>query len=94
MAACISDAEQTPRGKSKGDGSLDEITSLPMRANVLTAIAARDGVEDIVAVGKVIWGGVTTTPEQGSNVARGAGLAGGWDAPVLGFQVNRFCARR
>ncbi|TNC71503.1 acetyl-CoA C-acetyltransferase [Rubellimicrobium roseum] len=89
--AYIYDAIRTPRGKGKPDGSLHEVTSLRLSAQVLDALRERsdlppDAVED------VIWGNVTQVGEQGGCLARSAVLASSLAESVPGLSVNRFCA--
>jgi len=89
--AYIYDAVRTPRGKGKSDGSLHEVTSLRMSANVLKALEERNGL-DTALVEDVIWGCVTPVGEQGGEIARSAVLYAGWDERVPGLHINRFCA--
>ncbi len=89
--AYIYDAVRTPRGKGKKDGSLHEMTSLRMSANVLNALRDRNDL-DTSAVEDVIWGCVTAVGEQGGEIARSAVLYAGWDESVPGLHINRFCA--
>ncbi len=89
--AYIYDAVRSPRGRGKTDGSLHEVTSLRLSAEVLNALRDRtnlptDQVED------VIWGCVTPVAEQGGDIARSAVLYAGWDERTPGLQINRFCA--
>lgn len=91
MDAFIYDAVRSPRGRGKPDGSLHEVTSLRLAAEMLNAIRDRnelptDQVED------VILGCVTPVGEQGGDVARAAVLHAGWDEATPGLQINRFCA--
>jgi acetyl-CoA C-acetyltransferase len=89
--AYIYDAVRTPRGKGKADGSLHEVTSVRLSADVLNRIKERnnlagDEVED------VIWGNVTQVMEQGACLARTAVLASDLDESIPGLAINRFCA--
>ncbi|HLS18843.1 MAG TPA: acetyl-CoA C-acetyltransferase [Paracoccaceae bacterium] len=91
MDAFIYDAVRSPRGRGKPDGSLHEVTSLRLAAEMLNAIRDRnelptDQVED------VILGCVTPIGEQGGDIARAAVLHAGWDEATPGLQINRFCA--
>lgn len=91
MDAFIYDAVRSPRGRGKPDGSLHEVTSLRLAAEMLNAIRDRndfptDQVED------VILGCVTPVAEQGGDIARAAVLYAGWDEATPGLQINRFCA--
>ncbi len=89
--AYIYDAVRSPRGRGKADGSLHEVTSLRLSAEVLNALRTRNGF-DTAQVEDVIWGCVTPVAEQGGDIARSAVLYAGWDESVPGLQINRFCA--
>ncbi|WP_323772174.1 acetyl-CoA C-acetyltransferase [Antarctobacter sp.] len=89
--AYIYDAVRTPRGKGRKDGSLHEVTSLRLSAQVLNAVKDRNGL-DGHAVEDVIWGNVTQVGEQGGCLARSAVLASDLDESIPGLAINRFCA--
>ncbi len=89
--AYIYDAVRTPRGKGRKDGSLHEVTSVRLSAQVLDAVKERSGL-DGHAVEDVIWGNVTQVGEQGGCLARTAVLASGLDQSIPGLAINRFCA--
>ncbi|MFA8385687.1 MAG: acetyl-CoA C-acetyltransferase [Pelagibaca sp.] len=89
--AYIFDAVRTPRGKGRADGSLHEVTSVRLSAQVLDAVKERNGLEGH-AVEDVIWGNVTQVGEQGGCLARTAVLASGLDQSIPGLAINRFCA--
>jgi acetyl-CoA C-acetyltransferase len=89
--AYIYDAIRTPRGKGRKDGSLHEVTSARLSANVLNALKYRNGL-DGHAVEDVIWGNVTQVGEQGGCLARTAVLASDLDQSIPGLAINRFCA--
>ncbi|SEQ46901.1 acetyl-CoA C-acetyltransferase [Thalassovita taeanensis] len=89
--AYIYDAVRTPRGKGRKDGSLHEVTSARMSANVLNALKDRNGLEGH-AVEDVIWGNATQVMEQGACLARTAVLASDLDESIPGLSINRFCA--
>ena len=89
--AYIFDAVRTPRGKGRKDGSLHEITSLRLSAQMLNAVKERNGL-DGHAVEDVIWGNVTQVGEQGGCLARSAVLASDLDERIPGLAINRFCA--
>ncbi|MEM9781377.1 MAG: acetyl-CoA C-acetyltransferase [Pseudomonadota bacterium] len=88
--AFIYDAVRTPRGARK-NGSLHEVTSLALSAQVLNALKDRNHL-DTAEVEDVIWGCVTPVGEQGGEIARSAVLYAGWDERVPGLHINRFCA--
>jgi len=89
--AYIYDAIRTPRGKGRADGSLHEVTSARISAQMLNALKERNGF-DGHAVEDVIWGNVTQVMEQGACLARTAVLASDLDESIPGLAINRFCA--
>ncbi|WP_368344531.1 acetyl-CoA C-acetyltransferase [Pelagovum sp. HNIBRBA483] len=89
--AFIYDAVRTPRGKGRKDGSLHEVTSVRLSAQVLDALRERNNL-DGHAVEDVIWGNVTQVGEQGGCLARSAVLASQLDESIPGLAINRFCA--
>ncbi|WOI56606.1 acetyl-CoA C-acetyltransferase [Palleronia sp. LCG004] len=89
--AYIYDAVRSPRGKGRKDGALHEVTSVRLSAQILDAIAQRNGLEGH-AVEDVIWGNVTQVAEQGGCLARTAVLASSLDERIPGVSINRFCA--
>lgn len=92
MTDCfIYDAVRTPRGKGKPNGSLHEVTSIDMAAQVLTALRTRNDL-DTALVDDVVLGCVTPIGEQGSDIARTAVLSAGYAESTAGVQINRFCA--
>lgn len=89
--AYIYDAVRSPRGKGRKDGSLHEVTSVAISAQMLNAIKERNdlpanGVED------VIWGNVTQVMENGGCIGRASVLLSDFDDSVPGLSINRFCA--
>src|SRR5215469_1487365 len=88
--ALIFDAVRTPRGKGKR-GSLHGVKPVSLASGVLRALAERSRL-DTSAVDDVVFGVVSPVGEQGSDIARIAVLAAGWDERVAGVQLNRFCA--
>ena len=89
--AYIYDAVRTPRGKGKKDGSLHEITALSLASQVLESLRDRNNL-DTGLIDDVVLGVVSPVGEQGSDIARTAVLAAGYDQRAAGFQLNRFCA--
>jgi len=71
--AYIYDAIRSPRGKGRKDGSLHEVTSVRLSANVLNELATRNNLKT-EALEDVIWGNVTQVMEQGGCLARSAVL--------------------
>ena len=91
MDAYIFDAIRSPRGKGRPDGALHEVTAVALSAQILDALAARNGITGPV-IEDVIWGNVTQVGEQGGCLARSAVLASGLDQAIPGLSINRFCA--
>nr|WP_321508105.1 acetyl-CoA C-acetyltransferase [uncultured Celeribacter sp.] len=89
--AYIYDAVRSPRGKGRKDGSLHEVTSARLSAQILNAVKERNGLEGH-AVEDVIWGNVTQVGEQGGCLARTAVLGSDLDQSIPGLAINRFCA--
>ena len=89
--AYIFDAVRSPRGKGRKDGSLHEVTSVKLSADMLNAVKERNGLEGH-AVEDVIWGNATQVMEQGGCLARTAVLASDLDEHIPGLSINRFCA--
>ena len=89
--AIIFDAIRSPRGKGKQDGSLHELTSVYLSAEILKSIRDRNQLNTIL-IEDVIWGNVTQVGEQGGCLARSAVLKAGFDEGTPGLSINRFCA--
>ncbi len=89
--AYIFDAVRSPRGKGRKDGSLHEVTSVKLSADMLNAVKERNGLEGH-AVEDVIWGNATQVMEQGGCLARTSVLASDLDEHIPGLSINRFCA--
>jgi len=90
-SAYIYDAVRTPRGKGKKDGSLHEVKPVTLITGLMDALKQRNHL-DTSRVDDVIIGCTAPVGEQGSNVAKTAMMAAGWDEKVCGVQVDRFCA--
>ncbi len=82
---------RSPRGKGKKEGSLHELTSVYLSAEILKAIRDRNNLRTHL-VEDVIWGNVTQIGEQGGCLARSAVLKAGFDQSTPGLSINRFCA--
>ena len=89
--AIIFDAIRSPRGKGKQDGSLHELTSVYLSAEILKSIRDRNQLNTTL-IEDVIWGNVTQVGEQGGCLARSAVLKAGFDEGTPGLSINRFCA--
>ena len=89
--ALIYDHVRTPRGRGRPDGSLHEVSSVDLAAQVLRALARRTSL-DTARLDDVILGCAQPVGEQGGNIARAALLRAGYAQSVAGQQVHRFCA--
>lgn len=89
--ALIYDHVRTPRGRGRPDGSLHEISSVQLAAQVLRALAERSRL-DTELIDDVVLGCAQPVGEQGGNIGRAAVLAAGYAQSVAGQQVHRFCA--
>lgn len=89
--AYIFDAVRTPRGRGRGDGSLNEVPPVRLAADILAALRDRNRL-DTAEVDDVVLGCVDPVGEQGGDIARVAALYAGFDERVAGVQINRFCA--
>lgn len=89
--AYIVDTVRTPRGEGKSSGALSSVKPLNLAVAILDMLRSRNALDTSI-VDDVILGCVTPVNEQGSDMARSAVLAAGYDRRVTGLQVNRFCA--
>ena len=89
--ALIYDHVRTPRGRGRPDGSLHEVSSVELGAQVLRALARRTSL-DTSLVDDVVFGCAQPVGEQGGNIGRAAVLQAGYSQSVAGQQVHRFCA--
>ncbi len=89
--AFIYDHVRSPRGRGKADGSLHEVTSLNLAAQVLGEIRTRNEL-DPALVDDVVLGCVDPVGEAGGDIARAAAIVAGYGDGVPGVQINRFCA--
>ncbi|OTG67979.1 acetyl-CoA acetyltransferase [Acinetobacter sp. ANC 4470] len=89
--AYIIDAIRTPRGKGKKDGSLYEVKPITLLTTLLNELKDRHQL-DTSKVDDIVLGCVTPIGDQGSDIAKTAAIAAGWDNDVAGVQINRFCA--
>ncbi|MGI5128555.1 thiolase family protein [Pseudonocardia sp. CA-107938] len=86
--AVIVEAVRTPVGKR--NGGLSGVHPADLSAHVLTALAARSGIDPAV-VDDVIWGCVSQVGEQTFDIARTAVLTAGWPETVTGVTIDRQC---
>ncbi|MBL8382976.1 MAG: acetyl-CoA C-acyltransferase [Burkholderiales bacterium] len=91
MNAIIVDAVRTPRGRGNDKGALRTIAPAALLGQPLRALAERTGV-DTATVADGIFGCVTQTAEQGSNVGKLGLIAARWSDAVSGLTINRYCA--
>jgi acetyl-CoA C-acetyltransferase len=89
--AFIYDHARTPRGRGRPDGSLHEVSSVSLAAQVLAALARRSAL-DTALIDDVVLGCAQPVGEQGGNIARAAVLDAAYAQTVAGQQVHRFCA--
>jgi len=89
--AFIYDHVRTPRGRGRADGSLHEISSVQLAAQVLRSLADRSEL-DTSLIDDVVMGCAQPVGEQGGNIGRAAVLLAGYAQTVAGQQVHRFCA--
>jgi acetyl-CoA C-acetyltransferase len=89
--AFIYDHVRTPRGRGRPDGSLHEVSSVELGAQVLRALARRNSM-DTALIDDVVFGCAQPVGEQGGNIGRAALLLAGYEQSVAGQQVHRFCA--
>jgi len=90
-SAYIYDAVRTPRGKGKKDGTLHEVKPVTLLTGLLDSLKERNNL-DTSRVDDAIIGCTAPVGEQGSNIAKTAMMAAGWDQIVSGVQIDRFCA--
>jgi acetyl-CoA acyltransferase len=86
--AVIIDAVRSPVGKR--GGALADIHPTDLSAQLLQAVAARNGL-DPAEVDDVIWGCVSQVGEQAGGIGRYSVLAAGWPEHVPGLTVDRQC---
>ncbi|MDL9945587.1 acetyl-CoA C-acyltransferase [Gordonia sp. ABSL11-1] len=86
--AVIVDAVRTPIGRRRG--ALSGIHPADLSAHVLEALVNRTGIDPGV-IDDVVWGCVSQTAEQATNIGRTAVLAAGWPESVPGTTVSRAC---
>lgn len=89
--ALIIDAVRSPRGRGNDKGALRTVQPVHLLAQQLQALQRRTQI-DTAEVTDAIFGCVTQTAEQGSNVGKLALMAAGWSDAVPGLTINRYCA--
>src|SRR5215469_11351660 len=86
--AVVVEAVRTAIGKR--GGALSQAHPVDLSADVLTALAARTGIDPAI-VDDVIWGCVGQVGDQAGNIGRYAVLAAGWPEAIPGTTINRAC---
>jgi acetyl-CoA C-acetyltransferase len=86
--AFIYDCVRTPRGRGGPDGSLHEVTTLSLAANLLKGLIARNRL-DTYLIDDVILGCADPIGEAGGNIARAAVLAAGLDHDDFGSNRSK-----
>ena len=89
--AYIVDAVRSPRGRGSDKGALKGIKPVELLAQQLKALQERTGI-DTREVVDGIFGCVTQTAEQGTNIGKLALVRAGWSDAVPGVTLNRYCA--
>ncbi len=90
--AFVYDAIRTPRGRGKDTGSLHASKPVSLVVGLLEELRSRNPGLDPARVEDVVLGCVSPVGEQGSDIARTAALAAGYETSGPGIQLNRFCA--
>ena len=88
--AWIIDGTRSPRGKGKANGSLHHLHPQEVLAQVLKALASRNGL-DTKDVDDVIVGNGNPAGDHGGCIGRMGVLAAGWPVEAPGITLNRFC---
>ncbi|WP_027344963.1 acetyl-CoA C-acetyltransferase [Hamadaea tsunoensis] len=90
--AYIYDAVRTPRGRGKATGSLHGTKPVSLVVGLIDALRKRNPGLDPERLDDILLGIVSPIGEQGSDLAKIAGIAAGLPDTVGGVQLNRFCA--
>ncbi|MGI9133433.1 MAG: acetyl-CoA C-acyltransferase, partial [Rhodoferax sp.] len=88
--AYVYDHARTPRGRGRKNGALYCVTPVQLAAQVLSALATRNGLATD-SIDDVVLGCVAPVGEQGADIARSAVLLADIGQHVAGLQLNRFC---
>ena len=89
--AYIIDAVRSPRGRGNDKGAIKSVKPVDLLAQQLVALQARTGI-DTAQVSDGLFGCVTQTADQGSNIGKLALVRAGWSDAVSGMTLNRYCA--
>jgi len=90
--AFVYDAVRTPRGRGKQNGALHEVKPVSLVVGLIDELRRRLPSLDPARVEDIVLGCVTPTGDQGSDIAKVAGIAAGMPETTGGVQLNRFCA--
>ena len=88
--ALIIDAVRSPVGRGRPGGALSTLHPVSMLAQVLTALAARTGVDPML-IDDVVCGCVGQAFSQSNNIGRNAVLAAGWPERIPATTIDRQC---
>jgi acetyl-CoA acyltransferase len=88
--AVIVDAVRTPSGRGKPGGALSGVHPVDLGALVLSSLLERNGLES-TQIDDVLMGAASQVGEQGTNVARSAVLAAGFDESIPATTIDRQC---
>lgn len=91
MNVYVVDAVRTPRGRGNDKGSLKVVKPVELLAQTLRALRTRTPFDDS-QVADAIFGCVTQTADQGTNIGKLAMIAAGWSDAAPGMTINRYCA--
>jgi acetyl-CoA C-acetyltransferase len=91
MNVFVVDAVRTPRGRGNDKGSLKVVKPVELLAQTLRALKARTRFDES-QVADAIFGCVTQTADQGTNIGKLALIAAGWSDATPGMTINRYCA--
>ncbi len=89
--AVIIDALRTPRGRGNAKGALNGVKPLDLLAAPLRALAERHDLAGRTFA-DAIFGCVTQSGEQGSNIGKLALIAAGYGDNVPGLTISRYCS--
>jgi len=90
--AYVYDAVRTPRGRGKVNGALHEVKPVNLVVGLIDELRRRFPTLDPARVDDIVLGCVTPIGDQGSDIAKVAGIAAGMPETTGGVQLNRFCA--
>ena len=89
--AYVFDTVRTPRGRGRDTGSLHGVKPISLVTGLIDAVRTRNPGLDPERIDDLVLGIVTPVGEQGSDLARTAGILAGLPDTTGGVQLNRFC---